>query len=106
MSSKLIPPKVGEMAFTVAINFSISFSSTSISKTSISAKILNNNAFPSITGFEASAPMSPKPRTAVPFDITATKLLFEVYLYTSSGFFSISKHGTATPGEYAKDRSR
>src|SRR2546429_8277566 len=29
---------------------------------------------PSITGLEASAPMSPRPRTAVPLEITATRL--------------------------------
>jgi hypothetical protein len=49
-------------------------------KTSISAKILNNNALPSITGFEASGPISPSPKTAVPFVITATKLPLAVYL--------------------------
>ena len=73
MSSKLIPPKVGAIAFTVWMNNSGSFASTSMSKTSISAKILNNSPFPSMTGFEASGPISPKPKTAVPFDITATK---------------------------------
>ena len=80
ISSKLIPPKVGEIAFTVFTKVSISLASTSISKTSISANILNNNPLPSITGFDASGPISPKPNTAVPFDITATKLLLAVYL--------------------------
>ena len=80
MSSRLIPPKVGEIFFTVAMNSSMSFVPTSISKTSISAKILNNKPFPSITGFEASGPISPKPKTAVPFEITATKFPFAVYL--------------------------
>ena len=70
-----------------------------MSKTSISAKILNNKPFPSITGLDANAPIFPKPNTAVPFDITATKLPLAVYLYASSGFFSISKQGSATPGE-------
>ena len=37
MSSRLIPPKVGAIAFTAAINFSGSFSSTSMSKTSMPA---------------------------------------------------------------------
>ena len=80
ISSRLIPPKVGEIFFTVSMNFSTSLVSTSISKTSISAKILNSNPFPSITGFEASGPMSPRPKTAVPFEITATKFPFAVYL--------------------------
>ena len=37
MSSKLIPPNVGAMAFTVATNWSTSEASTSMSKTSMSA---------------------------------------------------------------------
>ena len=80
ISSRLIPPKVGAIAFTVSTNLSISVASTSISKTSISENILNNNAFPSITGFEASGPIFPKPKTAVPFVITATKFPLAVYL--------------------------
>ena len=74
-----MPPKVGAIDFTTSTNLSTSEASTSISKTSISAKILNNNPFPSITGLDASGPISPKPRTAVPLVITATKLLFAVY---------------------------
>ena len=70
-----------------------------MSNTSISAKILKSNAFPSITGFEASAPMFPNPKTAVPLEITATKLLFEVYLYTLLLSSAIAKQGSATPGE-------
>ena len=80
MSSKFIPPKVGAIAFTASINFSVSEASTSISNTSMSAKILNNNPFPSITGLEASGPISPRPKTAVPFDITATRFPLLVYL--------------------------
>ena len=38
------------------------------------SKFLNNTPFPSITGFDASAPIFPRPNTAVPFEITATKL--------------------------------
>ena len=38
----------------------------------MSANLLNNTAFPSITGFEASAPNLPKPSTAVPLEIIAT----------------------------------
>ena len=80
MSSRLIPPKVGEIALTVAINDSVSLESISISNTSISAKILNSSPFPSITGFDASGPISPNPKTAVPFEITATRLPLLVYL--------------------------
>ena len=99
ISSKFIPPNVGEIILTVSINFSGSLASISISKTSIPAKILKSKAFPSITGFEASGPMSPKPKTAVPLVITATKFPFDVYLYTLFISFSISKQGKATPGE-------
>ena len=80
ISSKLIPPKVGAIAFTASMNFSGSLASTSISNTSIPAKILNNNPFPSITGLEASGPILPKPKTAVPFEITATRFPLLVYL--------------------------
>ena len=79
-SSKLIPPKVGAMALTVFTNASTSVSLISISKTSISAKILNNKPFPSITGLDASGPKSPSPKTAVPLDMTATKFPLAVYL--------------------------
>ena len=99
ISSRLIPPKVGAIFFTVSINASMSLVPTSISNTSIPAKILNNSAFPSITGFEASGPMSPNPKTAVPLLITATKLPFAVYLYTLLTSLAISKQGSATPGE-------
>ncbi len=68
------------MALTVSTNLSTSVVSTSISKTSISAKILKRRPLPSITGFEANGPIFPNPKTAVPFEITATKLPFAVYL--------------------------
>ncbi len=93
MSSRLIPPKVGAIAFTASTNSSTSVLSTSMSKTSMSANALNRRALPSITGLPASAPMSPSPRTAVPLLTTATRLPFEVYLYASSGSPSISLHG-------------
>ena len=80
ISSKFIPPNVGAIFLTVLINSSIFFVSISISNTSMSAKILNNKPLPSITGFEASGPISPKPRTAVPFEMTATRFDFDVYL--------------------------
>ena len=79
----------------------ITQTSVSISKSieSISAKCLKRIALPSITGFEASGPISPKPKTAVPFEITATRFPLAVYLYTLLTSFAISKHGSATPGE-------
>ena len=99
MSSRLIPPKVGAIFSTASQNLSGSCSLTSISNTSIPPYILNNKPLPSITGLPLIAPILPKPRTAVPLLITATKLPFAVYLYTSSGFCCISKQGYATPGE-------
>ena len=80
ISSRFIPPKVGEIAFTVATKSSIFVESISISKTSMSAKILNRTPLPSITGLDASGPIFPRPKTAVPFDITATRLPLAVYL--------------------------
>ena len=78
ISSRFIPPKVGEIAFTASTNSSTSVRSISISKTSISANALNNRPFPSITGFPASAPILPRPNTAVPLLMTATRFPFEV----------------------------
>jgi hypothetical protein len=80
MSSKFIPPKVGNR-FNCLNEFVDILNIYFYIKTSISAKILNNNALPSITGFEASGNIS-SPKTAVPFVITATKLPLAVYLYT------------------------
>jgi hypothetical protein len=88
MSSKFIPPKVGNR-FNCLNEFVDILNIYFYIKTSISAKILNNNALPSITGFEASGPLLPK--TAVPFVITATKLPLAVYLYTLLTSFAISK---------------
>ena len=76
-----------------------------MSKTSIPANFLNNTPFPSITGFDASGPILPSPRTAVPLLITPTKFPFAVYLYTSSFDSAISLQGSATPGEYARAKS-
>ena len=59
-----------------------------------------------MTGFEAKAPIFPNPRTAEPLVITATKLAREVYLLTSSGLLSIAIEASATPGEYARAKSR
>ena len=78
MSSRFIPPNVADIFTTVSMNLSGSSTSISISNTSISAKVLSNNPLPSITGLLAIAPMLPRPSTAVPFDITATRFPFAV----------------------------
>ena len=74
MSSRLIAPKVGSRLATISASFTGSLSSTSMSKQSMLANFLKSTALPSITGFEASAPMLPSPSTAVPFETTATRL--------------------------------
>ncbi len=74
MSSRLMPPKVGPSRRTQATKASTSSVSTSRSIASMSAKRLNRTDLPSITGLAASAPRLPRPRTAVPFEITATRL--------------------------------
>ena len=68
-----MPPNVGSINLTALMISSTSGVSSSISKTSISAKRLNKTPFPSITGFPARAPISPNPKTAVPLEITATR---------------------------------
>ena len=85
MSSKLMPPNVGSKEAMISTNLSGSVSFTSISKTSMPANFLNNTPLPSITGLPAKAPILPKPNTAVPFEITATKLPRAVYLYDAKG---------------------
>jgi hypothetical protein len=78
-SSRLIPPNVGAIRATVSMNSAGSFVSTSMSKTSMSANRLKRTPLPSMTGFAASGPMSPNPRTAVPLEITATRFPLAVY---------------------------
>ncbi len=99
MSSRLIPPTVGSRSSQKRMTSSASLDPTSRSKTSIPAKRLKRTPFPSMTGLAASGPMSPRPRTAVPLETTATRLPRAVYLKTSSGFLWISRQGSATPGE-------
>jgi hypothetical protein len=80
MSSKLMAPKVGSSAAITSTSLTGSCSSISMSNTSTPANFLNKTALPSITGFDASGPMLPKPSTAVPLVITATRLPRLVYL--------------------------
>ena len=74
MSSRLTAPKVGSSAITISASRTGSVSFTSMSKPSRSANFLKSATLPSITGFDAAAPMLPRPSTAVPFEITATRL--------------------------------
>ena len=72
MSSRLMPPKVGAISFTVWMISSGSLVARQIGKASTSANSLNSIALPSITGIAASGPMSPRPSTAEPSETTAT----------------------------------
>ena len=49
------------------------------SNTSMSANFLKSTPFPSITGFPARGPMFPKPKTALPLEITPTRFPLAVY---------------------------
>ncbi|MGY3292224.1 hypothetical protein ACVWWP_005291 [Bradyrhizobium sp. LM3.6] len=99
MSSRLMPPKVGSSAATVSTTRSIVSAAISMSNTSMPANFLNRTALPSITGFEASGPILPRPSTAVPFETTATRLERIVSVAASAGFLAISMQAAATPGE-------
>ncbi len=78
MSSRLMPPKLMPMFLMTVISSSGSLVETSMSMESTSAKRLKRIDLPSITGLEASAPRSPRPRMAVPLEITATRFPLEV----------------------------
>ena len=72
ISSKLMPPKAGAILTTVLIISSVSCVSKQIGKALPPPNSLNKTAFPSITGIAASAPMLPRPKTALPSETTAT----------------------------------
>ncbi len=105
MSSRLIPPKVGAISFTVSTIASGSWVSRQIGNASTSANSLNSIALPSITGIAASGPMSPSPSTALPSETTATVLRLIVYSNAFWRSAKISWQTRATPGVYAIERS-
>ena len=105
MSSRLMPPKVGEIASTILTISLVSWTLSSISNASIKANFLNNTDLPSITGLPATGLSVPSPNTAVESDTTATRFALFVYSYAKFSSLSISKQGIATPGEYAIDKS-
>ena len=80
ISSRLIPPNVGARAFTIEIISLGSFVSKTIGTALTPPNFLNKQHFPSITGIAASGPISPRPKTAVPSEITAIVLALLVYL--------------------------
>lgn len=105
MSSRFTPPKDGARRMTVSTISSVSLVASAIGTASTPPNCLKRMALPSITGREASGPMSPSPSTAVPSVTTATTLDFQVYSFTSSGCSAMALHTFATPGVYARDRS-
>ncbi|CPU67172.1 Uncharacterised protein [Mycobacteroides abscessus] len=98
MSSRLIPPYTGAMAFTVRMISSVSVVSRHTGQASTPANCLNSAALPSMTGRAAAGPMSPRPRTAVPSVTTATVLRLTVRRRASSGRSAMARHTRATPG--------
>ena len=94
-----MPPKVGSSRAIVRTSSSGSFSAISMSNTSMPANFLNRQALPSITGLPASGPMLPRPSTAVPLVMTATRLPREVSERASAGSAAIASQAAATPGE-------
>lgn len=78
MSSRFTPPKDGASRTTVSTMSSTSVQSSAIGTASTPPNCLNRMALPSITGREASGPMSPSPSTAVPSVTTATTEDFHV----------------------------
>ena len=74
MSSRLMPPKVGSSSWQTLDNFvrvvAVEFDVEDIHI----GKAFEQDALPSITGLPASAPMLPRPRTAVPLVTTADQV--------------------------------
>ena len=77
---------------------STSWVSSTIGIESRSAKVLNRAALPSITGRDAAGPMSPRPSTAEPSEITATSRPAQVCVAAMSGSAATARLTSATPG--------
>ena len=75
-----MPPKLYSREAMISTNLSVSDSFITNGIASMSPNSLNNIALPYMTGMPAKGPMFPKPKTAEPSEITATKWLLEVYL--------------------------
>ena len=73
ISSRLMPPKLLEINAMVSMITFGSLESIQIGNASTPANSLNRAHLPSITGIAASGPISPRPNTAVPSVITATR---------------------------------
>ena len=106
MSSRLMAPKDGAMALTAATIPSGSVVSSTIGTESSSANAFIRADLPSMTGSAAFGPMSPRPSTAVPSEMTATTRDAQVYARAAAGSRAIRLDTPATPGVYSIDRSR
>ena len=105
MSSRFIPPKLPDILYIVSTISSVSAEFMQIGNASTLPNSLKSAHLPSITGIPASAPIFPSPSTAEPSVTTAIRLERLVYKKDFSGFLCISRHGSATPGVYASERS-
>ncbi len=98
MSSRLMPPNVGARWVTMSTILSGSCVDRHSGNASTPPNSLNSTHLPSITGIAASGPMSPRPRTALPSDTTATVLRLIVYWNARSRSLWIAMQTRATPG--------
>ena len=106
MSSRLMAPNDGAIALTAATIPSGSVVSSTIGTESRPANAFISADLPSITGSAAFGPMSPRPSTAVPSEMTATTRDAQVYARAAAGSRAIRLDTPATPGVYSIDRSR
>ncbi len=67
-----MPPRDGWSILTVSMILSGSFVPRQSGNASTPPRYLNRRDLPSMTGMPASGPMSPRPRTLVPSEMTAT----------------------------------
>ena len=98
MSSRLIAPKDGAIAVTAATISSGSVVLSTIGTESSPANAFISADLPSITGSDAFGPMSPRPSTAVPSEMTATTRDAQVYSRAAAGSSAIRLDTPATPG--------
>jgi hypothetical protein len=85
MSSRLMPPKATAIFLIVSTISCGSFVFRQIGKASTPPNSLKSWHLPSITGIAAAGPMSPKPKTAVPSETTATVFFLMVSVKAFSG---------------------
>ena len=78
MSSRFTAPNVGRSRIRVSTISSGSLVANTIGIESSPPNVLNSALLPSITGSEASGPISPRPSTAVPSLTTTTRRLAQV----------------------------